>query len=162
MSSEQTNTDEPTLSKANNQYLTFMIDKDEFGVDILSVQEIHGWIEPRPLPDSPEFIKGVIDWRNVIVPIIDLRLRFKYAVASYDKTTVVIILKTKLADSEESCVVGIVVDAVSDVHDLNREELRDAPDMGNKIDTQYIKGIAKASDSMIVILEPMMLANLSL
>lgn len=146
--------------KSVQQYLTFLMQNDEYGVDILAVQEIHGWIEPRPIPNTPDFIKGVIDWRGTIVPIVDLRLRFEYPEATYDKTTVVIILKADIDNLEHSVIVGIVVDAVSDVHDVVSENLRKAPALGNKVDTEYIKGIAKIKESMIILLDLGRLINL--
>lgn len=133
------------------QYLTFKIGSEEYGVDILSVQEIHSWVEPRPMPSTPDYIKGVIDWREVVVPIIDLRIRFKYENVTYDNTTVIIILKSEDCDGN-SYTFGIVVDAVADVYDVLNDELKRTPNMGNKIDTQYIKGIAKIDDSIIIML----------
>jgi len=138
---------------AEQQYLTFMMGNDEYGVDILAVQEIHCWVEPRPMPNTPEYIRGVIDWRGTIVPIIDLRVRFKYAEATYESTTVVIILQTKLADTDQECIVGIVVDAVADVYDVRAEQLKKSPKLGSKIDTKYIKGMTKIEDSMIIMLD---------
>ena len=134
------------------QYLTFLMGKDEYGVDILAVQEIHCWVEPRPMPNTPEYIRGVIDWRGTIVPIIDLRTRFKYSEVTYTNTTVVIILKTKLSEQQEG-IIGIVVDAVADVYDVKSEDLKKSPSLGSKIDTKFIKGITKIEDSMIIILE---------
>ncbi len=135
------------------QFLTFMMGSDEYGVDILAVQEIHCWVEPRPMPNTPDYIRGVIDWRGTIVPIIDLRVRFHYPDASYNTTTVVIILKTTLANSEQECVIGIVVDAVADVYDVAIGDLKKSPSLGSKVDTKYIKGITKIKDSMIIILD---------
>ena len=134
------------------QYLTFIMGKDEYGVDILSVQEIHCWVEPRPMPNTPDYIRGVIDWRGTIVPIIDLRLRFQYPEATYTSTTVVIILKTKLSDEQEG-IIGIVVDAVADVYDVKANDLKKSPNLGSKIDTKFIKGMTKIEDSMIIILD---------
>lgn len=142
------------------QYLTFLMGKDEYGVDILAVQEIHCWVEPRPMPNTPEYIRGVIDWRGTIVPIIDLRVRFKYPEASYTSTTVVIILQTKLASTDQDCIIGIVVDAVADVYDVAASELKKSPSLGSKIDTKYIKGITKIEKSMIIILDLAMLIDL--
>ncbi len=140
-------------SSITTQYLTFLMGKDEFAVDILSVQEIHGWVEPRPMPDTPDYIKGVIDWRGFIVPIVDLRIRFKYQSITYNKTTVVIILKTEIDQDNQSGIIGIVVDAVSDVYDISNNVIMPAPNMGIKVDIEYIKGIAKIANSMIVILK---------
>jgi len=139
-------------ANAEQQYLTFMMGKDEYGVDILSVQEIHCWTEPRPMPNTPEFIRGVIDWRGTIVPIIDLRVRFQYPEATYTSTTVVIILRTTLSSGQD-CIIGIVVDAVADVYDVKASELRKSPSLGSKIDTKYIKGMTKIEESMIIILD---------
>jgi purine-binding chemotaxis protein CheW len=133
---------------------------DEYGVDILAVQEIHIWVEPRPMPNTPEYIRGVIDWRGTIVPIIDLRIRFGYQEATYTDTTVVIILQTKMADSDQVCIIGIVVDAVADVYDVNLENLKKAPNLGSNVDTKYIKGITKIKNSMIIILDIEKLINL--
>ena len=147
-------------NSTEQQFLTFLMGKDEYGVDILAVQEIHIWVEPRPMPNTPDYIRGVIDWRGTIVPIIDLRLRFKYTEATYTETTVVIILQTKMAGSDQVCVVGIVVDAVADVYDVTNENLKKAPNFGSKVDTKYIKGMSKINDSMIIILDIEKLINL--
>ena len=136
-----------------NQYLTFEIGQDEYGVDILAVQEIHGWVEPRPIPDTPVYVKGVIDWRGTIVPVVDLRIRFSYSEVTYDKTTVVIILKSMIEEINQSVIVGVVVDAVSDVLDLEQESIKAAPRLGSKVDTQYIKGIIKVDNKMTILLE---------
>jgi len=134
------------------QYLTFIMGNDEYGVDILSVQEIHCWVDPRPMPNTPDYIRGVIDWRGTIVPIIDLRVRFRYPEATYTSTTVVIILKTKLSDEQEG-IIGIVVDAVADVYDVKAVDLKKSPNLGSKIDTKFIKGMTKIEESMIIILD---------
>ena len=139
--------------KKVEQYLTFLMDKDEYGIDILAVQEIHGWVEPRPIPNTPGYIRGVIDWRGTVVPIVDLRVRFKYENATYDKTTVVIILRAEIETVDSDVIIGIVVDAVSDVHDVSAENFRAAPSFGSKVDTRYIKSLAKIKDSMIVLLD---------
>jgi purine-binding chemotaxis protein CheW len=144
----------------SEQYLTFMMADDEYGIDILSVQEIHGWFEARPIPNTPNYLKGVIDWRGTIVPVVDLRMRFEYNNVTYTKTTVVIILKTEIESFNDSVTVGIVVDAVSDVYDITTENLRAVPRLGNKVDTQYIKAIAKVENKMIVLLELAKLINL--
>jgi len=146
--------------KSCEQYLTFVLGVDEYGVDILAVQEIHGWVEPRPIPNTPEFVKGVIEWRGTIVPIVDLRLRFSYPDAEYSKTTVVIILQTQIDELAEPIIVGVVVDAVSEVHEINSSQLKKAPGLGSKVDTRYIKGLASIEQSMIVLLELKKLINL--
>ncbi len=152
---EQSNTvaqSEQSNHQTEEQFLTFLMGQDEYGVDILAVQEIHCWIEPRPMPNTPEYIRGVIDWRGTMVPIIDLRVRFKYTDTSCTPTTVVIILKTELADKTEG-IIGIVVDAVADVYDIKKLDIKKSPSFGGKVDTKFIKGITKIKESMIVILE---------
>lgn len=136
-----------------DQYLTFLMEEDEYGVDILAVQEIHCWLEPRPIPNSPDYIKGVIDWRGTIVPIVDLRIRFGYSNATYEKTTVVIILQAHIEKIDQSVIVGVVVDAVSDVLDLEPGSVKDPPRLGSKVDTQYIKGVVKIESKMTILLE---------
>lgn len=143
------------------QFLTFLMGKDEYGVDILAVQEIHCWVEPRPMPNTPDYVRGVIDWRGTIVPIIDLRVRFKYPEATYTSTTVVIILQTKLDGHEQDCIIGIVVDAVADVYDVALVDLKKSPSLGSNIDTKYIKGLTKIGDSMIIILDLSKLVDLN-
>ena len=151
---------EETNESTEHQFLTFLMGKDEYGVDILAVQEIHCWTEPRPMPNTPDYIRGVIDWRGTIVPIIDLRVRFQYPEATYTATTVVIILQTKLAETDQECIIGIVVDAVADVYDVATVDLKKSPSLGSKIDTKYIKGLTKIEDSMIIILDLEKLINL--
>lgn len=161
MEKKEVGTELEKSDKKLEQYLTFLIGKDEYGIDILAVQEIHGWIEPRAIPNTPDFIKGVIDWRGTVVPIVDLRVRFGYDNATYNKTTVVIILQAGIENTESgSVILGMVVDAVSDVHDVLPENLRVAPSFGSKVDTRYIKGLAKLEENMILLLELSKLVSL--
>ena len=111
------------------------------------------------MPNTPDYIRGVIDWRGTIVPIIDLRVRFQYSEISYESTTVVIILKTQVSDEQE-CIIGIVVDAVADVYDVSNKDLKKSPSLGSKIDTKYIKGMTQIKESMIIILETSKLIDL--
>ena len=148
------------LAVDEQQFLTFKMGEDEYGVDILAVQEIHIWEEPRPMPNTPDYIRGVIDWRGTIVPIIDLRVRFQYPEATYTDKTVVIILQTKITGTDQNCIIGVVVDAVADVFDVKAEDLKKAPSLGSAIDTKYIKGMTKIENSMIIILDIEKLINL--
>jgi len=160
--SQSTELSKSVHGKKSEQYLTFLIADDEYGIDILAVQEIHGWVETRPIPNTPDYIRGVIDWRGTVVPIVDLRIRFGYENATYDKTTVVIILKASISELENGTVIiGMVVDAVSDVHDVSSDDLRVAPSFGSKVDTRYIRGLAKLENSMIVLLDLGKLVNLN-
>ena len=133
------------------QYLTFIMADEEYGVDILRVQEIRGWESVTPIPNSPMHVKGVINLRGTIVPIIDLRQRFGLENIDYGPLTVVIVLKVESAQGER--IMGIVVDAVSDVYALSNQDMRDAPDLGDHIDTAYIKGLVNVDNKMVILLE---------
>lgn len=133
------------------QYLTFIIGDEEYGVDILSVQEIRGWEETTVIPNAPEHVKGVINLRGTIVPIVDLRQHFGISDPDYDALTVVIVLKVIADDMDR--VVGVVVDAVSDVLTLSLDELKPAPDLGTEVDVSFVTGLANVKDSMVIILD---------
>jgi purine-binding chemotaxis protein CheW len=126
------------------EFLTFRLGAEEYGIEILKVQEIRGWETPTAIANTPEFIKGVINLRGIIVPIIDLRLKFK-GEAKYDSFTVVIIL------SVARRVVGIVVDAVSDVITLAPQQMRPAPEFGGSLDTRFITGLGTVGDRMLIL-----------
>lgn len=135
----------------NGQYLTFIMAGEEYGVDILCVQEIRGWESATPLPNAPSHIKGVINLRGTIVPIIDLRQCFGLAAIEYTAVTVVIVLKVKSADG--SRIMGMVVDAVSDVYALAQADMRAAPDLGKAVNTDFIKGLVTVNDRMVILLD---------
>jgi purine-binding chemotaxis protein CheW len=120
---------------STQEYLTFRLGAEEYGIDILKVQEIRGYDTVTRIANAPAFIKGVINLRGVIVPIVDLRLKFNLGEAKYDAFTVVIILNVA------SRVVGAVVDSVSDVLELNAEQVRPAPEFNSLLDASYIMGI---------------------
>lgn len=128
----------------NKEFLTFKIGHEQFAIDILRVQEIRGWEKPNPLPSVPAFVKGVVDLRGSVVPIIDLRERFKLPV-SYDATTVVIVVHILTSQGER--VVGIVVDEVSDVQSFDMDSLQAAPDISSEISSQFILGLATIGGS---------------
>ena len=140
------------------QYLTFILAGEEYGVDILCVQEIRGWESATPIPNAPPHIKGVINLRGTIVPIVDLRLCFGLDAVQFSPVTVVIVLRVQAGPT--SRVMGIVVDAVSDVYSLNSSQLRSAPDLGAAIDTSYIRGLASVGEKMVILLEINSLLNL--
>jgi len=134
-----------------DQFLTFVLASEEYGVDILRVREIKGWDSVTPIPNTPDYIKGVINLRGTIVPIVDLRQRFGMEEIEYGPMTVVIVLKIECADRDR--IMGIVVDAVSDVYDVPQEEMKEAPDFGNVVDTEFIRGLATVDEKMIIILD---------
>lgn len=139
------------------QWLTFVLDDQEYGVDIQRVQEIKTWEKTTSLPNSPPHIRGVINIRGAIVPIVDLRKQFSLEEIPYTKTTVVLVLTVERDD--EKRIVGVVVDAVSDVCDANVEELKPAPDIGVTNDTQFIQGIMTINEQMVIILDVDRLLN---
>ena len=130
---------------ATNEYLTFVLGREEYGIDILKVQEIRGYEKPTTIANSPPFLKGVINLRGVIVPIIDMRIKFNLGEPTYDQFTVVIILNIG------ERVVGMVVDGVSDVIQLSSDNLRPAPDFSCSLDTRYIIGLGTIDERMIIV-----------
>lgn len=132
------------------QYLTFIMAEEEYGVDILAVQEIRGWDTATPIPNAPDHIMGVINLRGTIVPIIDLRRRFKLAPLAYGPTTVVVVLKIDTARGMRN--MGVIVDAVSDVYDVPLQGIRKTG-MGDNANARFIKGLVTINDSMVILLE---------
>jgi len=139
------------IESDGNQYLTFLLAGEEYGVDILRVQEIKGWNSVTPIPNTPAYIRGVINLRGTIVPIVDLRRRFSLEAIEYGPMTVVIVLK--VIRGEKSRVMGVVVDAVSDVYNVNKEALKPAPDFGTVVNVDYVQGLATVNESMVIILD---------
>lgn len=132
------------------EYLTFMLDGEEYGIDILCVQEIRVLSSVTELPNKPEYIKGVINLRGIIIPIIDLRLRFGKPALAYNEQTVTLILKSQTP--EKPMMVGIIVDAVSDVYKFSRQAIRKAPTFGNAIDNCFLHGLANYEDKLVILL----------
>lgn len=139
------------------QYLSFTLGGEDYGVDILKVQEIRGWEPVRPLPDTPEFIKGVLDLRGTIVPILDLRLRFRVGEALYTPTTVVVVVATQCQGQRQ--IMGLVVDGVSDVLDVASDQMRAAPDLGTPISRRFIQGMVTRDTRMVILLDVDRLLN---
>ena len=129
------------------QYLTFTLGQEEYAVDILKVQEIRGYDAVTAIANAPVFIKGVINLRGVIVPIVDLRLKFQLGEATYDAFTVVIILNVL------DRVIGIVVDGVTDVLACPADEIKPAPEFGAALDTRYIDGLATVGGRMVIVVD---------
>ena len=129
------------------EHLTFRLDREEFGIDILKVQEIRGYELPTRVANAPSFIKGVINLRGTIVPIVDLRLKFDCPRSEYDSSTVVIVLNLARR------IVGIVVDSVSDVLTLPSENFKPAPDIDTVIDRESVVGLGSLRDRMLILLD---------
>lgn len=141
-----------TSAPGDGQYLSFSLGGEDYGVDILRVQEIRGWETLRPLPDTPDYVKGVLDLRGTIVPIIDLRIRLGMANVEYHPTTVIIVISVKREDGSMQ-LVGAVVDAVSDVLDVSAEKIRRAPNIARRINDRYILGMVSREQRMVVLLD---------
>jgi purine-binding chemotaxis protein CheW len=129
------------------EYLTFTLGAESYGIDILKVQEIRGYDAVTRIANTPEFIKGVINLRGVIVPIVDLRIKFSVGEATYHEFTVVIIINVL------SKVVGVVVDGVSDVIDLPAGSIQPPPDFGAGLDTRYITGLGTVNEQMLILVD---------
>lgn len=129
------------------EYLTFRLDREEYGIDILKVQEIRGYEPPTRIANAPSFLKGVINLRGTIVPIVDMRLKFACASAHYDTSTVVIILNLRQR------IVGVVVDSVSDVMEIPAENVRPAPDIDSVIDSAAVVGLGSFGERMLILLD---------
>ena len=129
------------------EFLTFRLGAEEYGIDILKVQEIRSYEQPTRIANAPAFIKGVVNLRGVIVPIVDLRLKLGCETAEYNSFTVAIVLNVK------GRVVGAVVDSVSDVLALNADSIKAAPEMSSAIDTAYITGIGSVADRMLILMD---------
>lgn len=129
------------------EFLSFKLAHEEYCLDILSVQEIRGYDTVTAIANTPDFIKGVINLRGNIVPIVDLRLKFRLSQARYDATTIVIILNLHRK------MIGIVVDSVSDVIALSPEGIREAPRFGSAINTEFISGMASVDGRMLIVVD---------
>ena len=129
------------------EYLTFRLGDEEYGVDILKVQEIRGYDAVTKIPDAPAFVKGVINLRGTIVPVVDMRIKFNLGEAVYDDFTVMVILNVAKR------VIGMVVDRVSDVVRLVDEEIRATPEFGSGIDVHYVAGLVERDDQMLIVLD---------
>jgi purine-binding chemotaxis protein CheW len=136
------------------EYLTFVLNGEEYGVDILCVQEIRVWSSVTELPNKPDYIKGVINLRGIIIPIIDLRQRFGQEPLEYNEQTVTIILRNQNnQNNQKAMAVGIVVDAVSEVYKFDRKSIRTPPAFGNNIDRCFLQGLATIEDKLIILLD---------
>lgn len=129
------------------QYVTFTLEGEEYSVEILKVQEIIGYTSFTKVPNVPSFVKGVLNLRGSVVPVVDLRLKFSMAEKEYDKFTVILILEVR------GRVIGAIVDAVSDVVSLNEDEIQPTPDFSSGIRVDFIKGMGRKDDKLIIMLD---------
>jgi purine-binding chemotaxis protein CheW len=133
--------------EATREILVFVLGTEEYGVDILKVQEIRGYDKVTPIPSAPDYLKGVVNLRGIIVPIVDMRVKFRLPEVRYDQFTVVVILRFA------GRVIGLVVDGVSDVIGLTASEVKEAPHLGSVVDSSFIAGLATQDDRMVLLLD---------
>ncbi|WP_440877315.1 chemotaxis protein CheW [Thalassotalea sp. PLHSN55] len=136
---------------SGEQFLTFQLDQEQYGVDILCVEEIRSWEQPTKIPNAPAYIKGVINMRGVIVPIVDLRMKFNIGKPEYSEITVVIVLTVEA--NHQSRTIGFVVDAVSEVLNAEENEILNAPVFGGCIPAHFIKGLVNVGDNVVTLLD---------
>jgi len=135
------------VSTSANEFLTFTLGEEEYGMPILNVQEIRGYDAVTHIANTPDFIKGVVNLRGIIVPIVDMRIKFHLGHAEYNELTVVIILNVAKR------VIGMVVDGVSDVITLASDQIKPSPEFGSAIDTQYVMGIGAIDERMLILVD---------
>jgi len=133
--------------EALREILVFVLGPEEYGVDILKVQEIRGYEKVTPIPAAPDYLKGVVNLRGTIVPVIDLRVKFSMPEPRYDERTVVVVLRV------ENRVIGIVVDGVSDVVQVASADLKPAPQLGAVVDSSFLAGLATLDGRMILLVD---------
>ncbi len=130
----------------SQQFLTFTLADQVYGVDLFKIQEIRGYTPPTPIPNVQKHIQGVMNLRGTVLPVIDLRIKFGLQAAEYDKFTVIVI--AMVADK----MVGLLVDAVSDVLQVSKQSMREAPDFGAAVDTRFIHGVFETKDHLAIAL----------
>lgn len=152
LKSKSADPDRHAKDQANGvQYLSFTLANEEYGVDILRVQEIRSWEPVSRIPNVPHYEKGVVNLRGSIVPIIDLRQKLGIQFTEYTPLTVVVVLQT--SDEKKTRTMGVVVDSVSDVITLDKTKIQDAPDFGTKISSEFIGGLVSVNDRMVILLD---------
>lgn len=136
-----------------DEYLTFWLGEEYYGIDILTVQEIRTYEQVTTIVNMPDFIKGVMNLRGIVIPIVDMRIKFNLSNIIYDEMTVVIILNI------DDRVIGIVVDSVSDVVSLGKKNIQNAPKFAGALDPKYIQGLATINESMLILIKIKKLIN---
>ncbi len=130
-----------------NQFLTFALGQEEYGVEILKIQEIKGFSAITPLPKAPTYVKGVLNLRGTIVPIVDLRQKFGLPEVAYTQFTVIVVVQVR------GQIMGFIVDAVSDVLTVAGTDIQPTPDLHGQVDTSFLNGLAKAGEKLVILLD---------
>lgn len=140
----------PAKDASRDEYLTFTLGTEDYGVDILRVREIRGWEAVTRVPNTPPYVQGVLNLRGTIVPVFDLRLRLGMPFRAYEKETVVIVIGVLSGNTEKN--IGVIVDSVSDVLRASADDIQRAPDFGMRLNTDFIDGMVSAKEKMIMLL----------
>jgi purine-binding chemotaxis protein CheW len=140
-----------TMVDREGKYLTFTLDNEEYGISILKIKEIIGMMPITSVPQTPEFVKGVINLRGKVIPVVDLRLRFGMESIEYTERTCIVVVE--IAERYDNIVIGIVVDSVSEVLNIKGEDIEDTPTFGTKLNTDYILGMAKMEGGVKIMLD---------
>ena len=141
------NTGQAAADAGGNEFLAFTLGKEEYGIHILKVQELRGYETPTRIANAPDFVKGVVNLRGTIVPIVDMRIKFQLGEPTYDQFTVVVVLNIG------GRIVGMVVDSVSDVTTLMPEQIKPAPDMGTAFNANYLIGLGTMEERMLILID---------
>ena len=147
MSTQPTNKPNDAHDGNGSEYLAFTLGSEEYGIDILKVQEIRGYETVTRIANAPEFIKGVINLRGIIIPVVDMRIKFNLGTPTYDQFTVVIILNIG------GRIMGMVVDSVSDVTTLTPDQIKAAPEMGSAFNSDYLTGLGTVDERMLILID---------
>ena len=139
------------MAEMEGKYLTFVLDKEEYGIGILKIKEIIGMMPITPVPRTPDYVKGVINLRGKVIPVVDLRLRFGMDEIDYTERTCIIVVE--IEGQAGIVLMGIVVDAVSEVLNIKGEDIEETPTFGTKLDTDYILGMAKMEGGVKILLD---------
>ena len=136
-----------------DKYLSFSLGSENYGLEILKVREIIGIIDITPLPQTPDYVKGVINLRGKIIPVIALRTKFGLPSVEHTDATCVIVVEVRFTDSTEQFSIGVIVDTVNEVLDIQREQIEPAPDFGCDVSTEFILGIGKVDEKVVILLD---------
>jgi purine-binding chemotaxis protein CheW len=151
MNTQVAETRNAAVDAGSHQVLTFTLGDETYGVDILRVQEIRGYSTVTRIPQAPAHVLGVLNLRGSIVPIVDMRMRFNLDRAEYTPLTVIIVLSVESAAGRRD--IGVVVDGVSDVIDVQNADIKPAPELGAQVSTEFIEGLAAVSGRMVMLLD---------
>jgi len=140
-----------TTTAKEGKYLTFTLNEEEYGISILKVKEIIGMMAITSVPQTPDFVKGVINLRGKVIPVVDLRLRFNMPPMDYNERTCIIV--AEIGDDSETILMGTVVDSVSEVMNIKGEDIEKTPSFGTEVDTEFILGMAKMEGGVKILLD---------